>query len=97
MGSEMCIRDRLDDDQVEIACIAVHPEFRGRGFASQLVSELEAKATQLNKTGVFVLSTQTTHWFMERGYKPTSSEQLPTNRKSLYSSERKPKVLYKAL
>lgn len=87
----------LDDDQVEIACIAVHPEFRGRGFASQLVSELEAKATQLNKTGVFVLSTQTTHWFMERGYKPTSSEQLPTNRKSLYSSERKPKVLYKAL
>lgn len=87
----------LDEGQSEIACIAVHPEFRGRGFASQLVAGLEEKATQESKKGIFVLSTQATHWFEERGYKPTTSEQLPSNRKSLYSSERKPKVLYKAL
>lgn len=87
----------LEEGQAEIACIAVHPEFRGRGFASRLIDGLETKAARLAKKGIFVLSTQTTHWFMERGYEPTTSEQLPSNRKSLYSSERKPKVLYKVL
>lgn len=87
----------LEDGQSEIACIAVHPEFQGRNFATKLVSKLERKAESLHYKGIFVLSTQASHWFAERGYMECSSEELPKNRKVLYSTERKPKVLYKAL
>lgn len=87
----------LDSDHAEIACIAVHSEFRGRGYAGKLVSMLESKARSAGKRGIFVLSTQTTHWFVERGYKECSADRLPSNRKALYSNERKPKVLYKSL
>lgn len=87
----------LDGKDAEIACIAVHSEFRGRGYAGKLVSMLEKKAKADHKQGIFVLSTQATHWFIERGYQEISSDNLPPNRKALYNNERKPKVLYKTL
>lgn len=87
----------LGEGVAEIACIAVHPEFQGRGFASRLVNHLESKAVDAALEGIFILSTQATHWFVERGYQPADAEQLPSERKSLYNNERKPKVLFKSL
>jgi len=87
----------VSESQSEIACVAVHPEFQKRGFATKLLSALENKAQQQGQIGVFVLSTQTAHWFVERGYQESNAEQLPDKRKTLYSNERNSKVLYKAL
>ena len=87
----------LENSISEIACIAVHPEFQGRGFASKVVRELESKALSLSSNGIFVLSTQAAHWFTERGYQESSHDQLPPKRKSLYRSDRNSKVLFKAL
>jgi len=87
----------LQGDLCEIACIAIHPTFQGRGFASNLLNELEAKAVDQGMSGIYILSTQTTHWFAERGYQEASAEQLPEQRRTLYNSERNSKVMYKAL
>ena len=87
----------LDHQHAEIACIAIHSEFQGRGYASNLLTALEKKAASLGLQQVFVLSTQTAHWFTERGYSETSAEHLPGERQALYNSERNSKVLYKQI
>jgi amino-acid N-acetyltransferase len=44
-----------------------------------------------------VLTTQTTHWFIEQGFVPTSLDQLPSERQALYNLQRNSKVLIKDL
>ena len=89
--------DALGTDAGEIACVAVHKEFQGRGYASHLMTYLEARAKESGFIQVFLLSTQTSHWFRERGYRETSPDALPESRRELYNQERKSKVLVKAL
>lgn len=87
----------LDADSGEIACVAVHKEFQGRGYASDLLNYLESRAKAAQYKQVFLLSTQASHWFKERGYQETTPDTLPQDRRELYSSERKSKVLSKVL
>jgi amino-acid N-acetyltransferase len=46
---------------------------------------------------LFVLTTQATHWFKERGFVEASIGDLPVARQQLYNYERNSKVLIKAL
>ena len=46
---------------------------------------------------VFVLTTQTTHWFQERGYGRSGIEDLPMARQALYNYQRNSVVLKKAV
>jgi amino-acid N-acetyltransferase len=46
---------------------------------------------------VFVLTTQTTHWFQERGYVRSGIEDLPMARQALYNYQRNSVVLVKVL
>ena len=87
----------LDIDSAEIACVAVHSEFQGRGYALKLLEYLEQRAINQNLNKIFVLSTQTAQWFQQQGYKETPVSDLPADRRDLYNYERKPKVLVKAL
>ena len=87
----------LENQMAEVACLAVHPEFQGRGFASKVVSALESKARSQDQVGLVVLTTQATHWFAERGYVEATQDQLPPQRKSLYSVDRNSKVLIKSI
>jgi amino-acid N-acetyltransferase len=85
------------DSSVELACLAVHPDYRDQGRGNQLFESLakEAKAAGLKQ--VYVLTTQTEHWFLERGFRPIPVEDLPAPRKSLYNYQRKSKVFVKEL
>ena len=87
----------IDKVTAELACVAVHAGFRDRGFASDIVSHLEAQARSMNYRGVFILSTQAGHWFAERGYREATTADLPENRRELYSDQRNSKVRYKPL
>lgn len=87
----------LDDVSGEIACVAVQPEFQGRGYAQKLLDHQIEKAKKLGIRSLFVLSTQATHWFIERGFKECSAELLPGSRRAQYNIHRKPKVLVKEL
>ena len=88
----------MEDKQcAEIACLAVHPEYQKSTRGSQLLEHLikQAKAQQL--TQLFVLSTQTMHWFIERGFKETEIKTLPKQRQAFYNCKRNAKVLCKTI
>ena len=46
---------------------------------------------------LFVLSTQTTHWFLERGFVESEPDRLPERRKARYNYDRRSKVFVKQL
>ncbi|MGB1916161.1 MAG: amino-acid N-acetyltransferase, partial [Luminiphilus sp.] len=77
----------------EIACVATHPDYRGTGRARQLLDELIAEAKALSLTHVFVLTTQSTHWFLEQGFEAASLDDLPVEKQQLYNWQRNAAVL----
>ena len=81
----------------EIACIATHPDYRDGGRGMHLLELLTAQAKDQGIRQLFVLTTQTTHWFIEQGFVNASLDQLPTERQALYNLQRNSKVLIKNL
>ena len=81
----------------EVACLAVHPDYRNAGRASQLFDSLTRQAVREGVTQMFVLTTQAGHWFSERGFEEARLEDLPVARKALYNYQRNSKVFVKHL
>ena len=77
----------------ELACLAVHPDFRRGGFGYQLRKHIETKAKRKKMKRLYVLTTRTAHWFIERGFVEVNVDQLPTRRRELYNYQRRSKVL----
>ncbi len=86
-----------EDGMGELACLAVHPDYRGAGRGDRLLTHAENEARALGLGRIFVLTTQTTHWFLERGFEPGSLDALPMPRKTLYNYRRGSQVLIKRL
>ncbi len=63
----------------------------------RLLLELEKEARSLGLKTVFVLSTQTAHWFLRQGFVEVQVEELPASRKALYNYQRNSKIFYKKL
>ena len=80
-----------------IACLAVHPDYQGSARGQRLFDHVCQKAKQLMLKKLFLLSTQTAHWFIERGFQPSTIASLPESLKALYSPERNSKVLCKII
>jgi amino-acid N-acetyltransferase len=81
----------------EIACIVSHPDYRGGQRGQRLLEELEQEARRQGLGRVFVLTTQTAHWFLEQGFVESSRDELPDHKQSLYNLQRNSKVFFKAL
>ena len=86
-----------DQGSAEIACIAVHPDYRGAAFGDTLLEELERRARAAGLGAVFVLTTQATQWFNERGFRAATLDDLPVARRELYNYQRNSAVLRKQL
>ena len=86
-----------DEGDVELACVAVHPEYRNAGRGESLMETVERQARSSGAKRLFVLTTRTTHWFREFGFESDSVERLPTDRQALYNYQRNSKVLAKLL
>jgi len=86
-----------DEKSAELACLAVQPGYRNQGYGDALLKHIsmEAKAQGLRK--LFVLTTRTAHWFLERGFKEAEVTQLPAQKKTLYNYQRRSKVFCKTL
>ncbi len=80
------------DAVAELACLAVDPSYRDAGRGNELLSTLAREAKLLGLRRVFVLTTQTAHWFIERGFSEGRIEDLPVARKDLYNYQRNSKV-----
>jgi len=86
------------DERVgELAALAVHPDFRREGYGETLMSEIEVRARKLKLTGLFVLTTRASQWFLERGFEPAAIADLPRQKQSLYNYRRKSQVYRKPL
>ncbi len=86
-----------DQKTAEIACLAVHPDYQKSARGNNLLNHLFEQAKQQQIKLLFVLSTQTIHWFIERGFKIMDIEALPEQRKAFYNFKRNAKVLCKQL
>jgi len=79
----------------ELACLAVHPDYRNHGRGDALLKYIERQSRQLGIQRLFVLTTRTAHWFRERGFKSGSLDKLPVKRRELYNYQRNSKVFIK--
>ncbi|OGT72969.1 MAG: amino-acid N-acetyltransferase [Gammaproteobacteria bacterium RIFCSPLOWO2_02_FULL_57_10] len=87
----------LDSQCGEIACIAIHKDYQDSGRGEHLLSALEAQAKKNGLSQVIVLTTQTTHWFMEKGFVPIAIAELPEKKQKMYNYQRNSKALKKPL
>jgi amino-acid N-acetyltransferase len=83
--------------QAELACLAVHDDYRNEGRGDALLQAIEQRAVQNGIEELVVLTTRTAHWFRERGFLPGDTSHLPAKKKALYNYQRNSKVFYKPL
>jgi amino-acid N-acetyltransferase len=81
----------------ELAGLAVDPERRRAGAGERLLRAIEARAKQRKIRRLFVLTTRTAHWFIERGFKAVPVTALPRRRQDLYNYQRRSQVFVKRL
>ena len=86
-----------DSSEGEIACMATDPNCLGQGIATRLLQRIEADAAQMGIKKLFVLTTQTAHWFIEKGFVEVELSDLPKQKQSLYNYQRNSRIFSKNL
>tara|TARA_R110002073_G_scaffold192390_3_gene351196 strand:+ start:2143 stop:3465 length:1323 start_codon:yes stop_codon:yes gene_type:complete len=86
-----------DEQACELACLAIHPDYRDSGHGNTLLKHIEAKAISQGNNKLFVLTTRATHWFVEHGYLETTLLTLPKVKQGLYNYQRRSKAFIKDL
>ena len=81
----------------ELACLAVHPDYQEHGRGNELMQHIEWQARKQHMEQMYTLTTQTMHWFLERGFSEADPDDLPMEKQALYNYQRKSKVLRKPL
>jgi len=81
----------------ELACVATDPVYRRSGRANRLLGHIEARARAEGIERLFVLTTRTAHWFLERGFRQAELAELPEKRRELYNFQRNSLVFIKGL
>jgi amino-acid N-acetyltransferase len=87
----------MAEKTAELAAVAVNPFYRDGGRGERLLAFGIARARSLGMKSIFVLSTRTTHWFIERGFVESDPARLPEKKQALYNYERRSKVFLKEL
>ncbi|MDY6814472.1 MAG: amino-acid N-acetyltransferase [Pseudomonadota bacterium] len=86
-----------EENAGELSCFAVDPSYRRAGRGDELLAMIEKLARGQGIQKLFVLTTQTEHWFRERGFLPSSVQSLPGPKLASYNSQRNSKVFCKPL
>ena len=81
----------------ELACLAVHPDYKGGARGDRLLKSISQQALNHNLQQLLVLSTQSIDWFKERGFNSGDVNDLPSQKKALYNFQRNSKILFKQL
>jgi amino-acid N-acetyltransferase len=85
------------EKSAEVACVATHPDYRSAHRASLLLQHAEKKAKAGKISSLFVLTTQTSHWFMEKGFAAAELGALPAEKQKLYNYQRNSKIFVKKI
>ncbi|MFK0573055.1 amino-acid N-acetyltransferase [Endozoicomonas sp.] len=83
--------------RAELACVVVHPEYRQAQRGDRLLAHIEALAKKKGMNEIYVMTTQTAHWFIERAFTEVSCEDLPQELKAKYNARRQSKAFVKKI
>ncbi|MDD4868066.1 MAG: amino-acid N-acetyltransferase [Mycobacterium sp.] len=86
-----------DEAAAELACLAVDPAYRDHGYGEAVLKHMIGIAKMQKLAKLFVLTTRTAHWFIERGFAASDISELPAQKKSLYNYQRRSKVFVKTI
>jgi len=86
-----------EENTCELACLAIHPDYRDQGHGNRLLKYIESKTVSQGIHTLFVLTTHATHWFIEHGFTETTPSELPKAKQNLYNYQRRSKVFVKHL
>jgi amino-acid N-acetyltransferase len=75
-----CASLTVYDEQAELGCLAVHPDFRASGKAAEMLQHLTRLARQAQCNTLFALTTRSGDWFREQGFEPDTLDNLPASR-----------------
>lgn len=81
----------------EMACLIVKSEAQNQGDGDRILKHMENRARAAGFNKLFILTTQTAHWFLNRGFVYASVDELPKDRQRMYNWQRKSLVLTKKL
>lgn len=81
----------------ELSCFAVDPNYRRAGRGDDILAMIEKLARSQGIARLFVLTTQTEHWFRERGFQRSTVQDLPGPKLASYNTQRNSKVFVKPL
>ena len=81
----------------EMAALTVHPDYQGTGDGERLLKRIEARAKTAGVSKLFVLTTRTAHWFINRGFAAASVDDLPIERQQMYNWQRRSQIFMKSL
>jgi len=81
----------------ELGCLAVHTDYRHENRGETLLNIVEKQCQQQRVDKLFVLTSQTSHWFLERGFIQATISDLPLEKQALYNFQRNSKVFIKVL
>jgi amino-acid N-acetyltransferase len=81
----------------ELACLAVHENYRNAGLGEQLLQKVEQLAAERDIQQLFTLTTRSSHWFLEHGFLESPDFQLPSHKLTAYNQKRSSKILTKQI
>ena len=85
------------NQMIEIACFVIHPNYQRLGYGEKLLKFCEKKIKDMNIKSIFVLTTQSEHWFVEKGFNLSNKKLMPHRQKNIYDIERNSKFFTKIL
>ncbi|CAN7312867.1 amino-acid N-acetyltransferase [Rhizobacter sp. LjRoot28] len=86
-----------DARTAEMAALTVSPNVQSQGDGERILKRVEQRAKMMGLQSIFVLTTQTMHWFLKRGFAQVDPDWLPEARKRKYNWDRRSQVLVKKL
>ena len=86
-----------DEAAAELAGLAVEMQSRNHGYGEVILNHMISVAKSQGFKKLFVLTTRTAHWFIERGFVESDVSALPAQKKSLYNFQRKSKVFVRKI
>lgn len=87
-----CTLQPYENNFAEMGCVAVDPTYRNLGKGNAMLGYIMRKSAAMGVTKLFVLTTRTAHWFLERGFVEATVNDLPPSKLAKIDLKRKSKV-----
>src|SRR5690606_36031956 len=87
----------IGDKSAELLALVVDPAYANRGTGGKIVDYLVQKSRKAGIKRVFLLTTQTSDFFLRKGFREAAPTTLPAERRKTWSPARNSRVLLKTL